>query len=170
MQCPWSVIDYFDDVDDKLAMFQKIYINAWNLVAPIKQRRVRRKKSLWMTEEILNSLHRRDTLYKSLIYMCKTDTWMQNKTFRNRCSYLIPQAKRSFFLNPEVCQKQPKKFWSLLKAESGFSKKKLSDLAWPTRSTNQSRYIANKLNDNFVIIIIIIKHFLIYKLLTSPVN
>lgn len=121
MQCSWSVIDCFDDVNDKLAIFLKIYIDAWNLVASAKQSRIRRKKCQWMTDEILNSLHHRDNLYKSFLRMRNPDICIQYEKSRNRCTYLICQAKR------RSLSKQPKKFWWILKAESGFGKKKLSD-------------------------------------------
>jgi hypothetical protein len=35
---PWSVLDAFDEIDDVIDVFTKLYLDVWNTHAPLKKR------------------------------------------------------------------------------------------------------------------------------------
>ena len=48
---PFHIIDLFDDVDDKLYAFERLYREILNEPAPLKQTHIRGKQVPYMTEE-----------------------------------------------------------------------------------------------------------------------
>ena len=45
----------------------KLFISAWDTVAPSRLRRMRAKAHLWMTEMVLNLIHERQDVYKKFL-------------------------------------------------------------------------------------------------------
>lgn len=60
---PWSVLDMFSAVDDKLAIWNTLFTNVMNEHAQLVTRRVKNKQlSGWMTHDILQQICVRDKL------------------------------------------------------------------------------------------------------------
>ena len=63
---PWSLLEVFDDVNEKLATWELIFNDVVNRHMPIVKKRVKRKcLSPWMNKEIMHLIHLRDQ-FKSL--------------------------------------------------------------------------------------------------------
>lgn len=60
---PWSVLDMFSAVDDKLAIWNTLFTNVMNEHAQLVTRRVKNKQlPEWMTHDILQQICVRDKL------------------------------------------------------------------------------------------------------------
>ena len=58
---PWSLLNMFDDVNEKLDTWEWIFNNVINRHTPIVKKRVKHKPLLpWMNNDILQLMHRRD--------------------------------------------------------------------------------------------------------------
>ena len=57
---PWSVIDIFDDIDNKLDYFNQTFLQVLNDHAPLRRVRIKKKRSLWVTREIRDQMDKRD--------------------------------------------------------------------------------------------------------------
>ena len=61
---PWSLIDLMDDVDEKLDLFEQMYISVLNEHAPIVVKRVKTvKQPPWFNADLAQSIAARDRLF-----------------------------------------------------------------------------------------------------------
>ena len=93
----WDVLNGFDDVEDALYAFEKLFTSVWDLHAPMKSFRHRQKAAPWMTEDINNLRRQRDLKYKIYLYNNKSmDSLLQYKHNHNACNIAVRNAKRKF--------------------------------------------------------------------------
>ena len=93
---PWSLLDVFDDVNEKLDTWNSLFMSIVDQHAPIVTRRVKNKEeNEWITPEILEQIRIRDQL-KSC---AKSDVLARTmyKQTRNHVVKLIASAKSNYF-------------------------------------------------------------------------
>ena len=61
---PWSIIDVFDDLNDKVEAFDFLFTDVLDCHAPLKTIRVRKNSSPWITKTIQKEMDRRDRLFR----------------------------------------------------------------------------------------------------------
>ena len=59
-QAPWSVLDVFDDVNDKLFAFNKLFCDIVDRHAPIKKIKIRGRPLPYVTDEIRHLMKARE--------------------------------------------------------------------------------------------------------------
>ena len=90
---PWSVIEQFDDVDDALDTWEKLFKEVVNTHAPLRERRVKRPRQLgWLTEEITEAMDKRDSLKQSRDFP-------NYKLWRNMVVRMLKEAKADYYIN-----------------------------------------------------------------------
>ena len=83
--------------------------------APIRIKRVGKKNSLWVTDELRRLLFERDSLKKRAAKSGGASLWHQYKQFRNRANNEMKRAKRLYFTNNvELHKHDMKKTWKLI--------------------------------------------------------
>ena len=88
---PWNVIETFDDVDDCLDTWYKLFLVVIDKHLPWKERRVKRKQQpKWLTDDIIQCMSKRDQFKR------RNDT-VNYKATRNRCVALIRRAKTEYY-------------------------------------------------------------------------
>ena len=70
---PFSIVDVFDEVDDKLYAFEQLYSEILNEHAPLKQTVVRGNQIPYMTEQWGRAIRHRNKLWR-LFIRDRTDT------------------------------------------------------------------------------------------------
>ena len=86
-----------------------------NKHAPFKKKRLGKKKSPWITPEVVSKMRQRDSLKKKFDITKDEHIWNQYKKARNETNNLIKQSKRNHFTsNIEAAGKDPKKTWMLI--------------------------------------------------------
>ena len=89
---PWSLLEVFDDINDKLATWELIFHDVMNRHMPIVKKRVRRKcLSPWMNKEIMHLIHLRDQFKSRAKSNILARTMYKN--LRNRVVKNIANAK-----------------------------------------------------------------------------
>ena len=56
----WSVIDIFDDIDNKLDYFSQTFLQVLNDHAPLRRVQIKKKRSPWVMREIWDQMDKRD--------------------------------------------------------------------------------------------------------------
>ena len=106
----WAVCEIFDDPNDALNCWYKLFIDIVNLHAPMKERRVKRpKQPEWFTEEIQDAIRERDKFAnnKDSIH------WRQ---WRNKVTALIKKSKADYYQSViEANMGDSKKLWNILR-------------------------------------------------------
>ena len=90
---PWSIIDAFDDPDDKVDAFNSLFIEVLDMHAPLKTVNVRVKKNLtpWINKTIRCEMDKHDRHNPSAacrdIFKCQ----------QNRVVWLLCRVKNEYF-------------------------------------------------------------------------
>ena len=115
---PWgnilAVAD--DDIDNKVVIFENIYLDIINKHAPFRTFRVTRPASPWLTDEIIKLMDDRDRYKNKLNSDSKTETEEIYKVLRNAVNHAIRREKIKKFnekINTKI--KNAKQFHKALK-------------------------------------------------------
>ena len=145
---PWSVAMAFDNIDDQLDSFMKLFNDVWNIHAPIIKRRVRKQATPWMTPKVLQAIHKRDHAYRNSLKSPSDGNRIKYKSLHNKATSAIRNAKRVFFT--EGARKGTKQFWRNIKLCTGFGKAKVFRTPWPCSNKQSSTCSANMVNKHFI--------------------
>ena len=142
-------------------IFMKLIQNAKNLHFPkktMKFNKKRHKKSKWMTYGILNSINKKDRLYKLLL---KTDVNSEKyaalkatfKQYRETLQSSIKETKRLYYHRTFLlCQNNVRKTWSVIKETLQRKKKHEmpNEFLWNNHAITDMNEIANEFNRYFI--------------------
>ena len=135
-------------VDDLVSMFNSLFLSVWDQVAPTRTRHYRRRNTPWMTDQILDLIHRRQTAYKTFLQSRSDDDHTRYKVLRQQVHRYVRNSKRQFFC--DIAQKGGKIFWDNIRLCSGLGRVKSRVLPLPAMTPEQSLKSANTVNSHFV--------------------
>ena len=96
----------------------------------IKKKRLGKKKSPWITPEVISKMRQRDSLKKKFDITKHEHIWSQYKKVRNETNNLIKQSKRSYFIsNIDTVGNDPKKTWKLINELTSRKHKRLGNIS-----------------------------------------
>ena len=95
-QVPWSVIEAFSDVDDKLNAFNLLFNDIFDQHAPLKTFRVRGKPNPCVTDNIRALMRERDSWRRLAKRTNDPMAWSAYKNFRREVKREIRFAEREF--------------------------------------------------------------------------
>ena len=113
---PWSMIDIFDSVDDKLDYFNQTFLQVLNDHAPLRRVRVKKKRSPWMTREIRDQMDNRDKSLRLFRATRSADDWETYRRLRSRVTTLLRASKRAHFSHLISGKVNPTTLWKALKS------------------------------------------------------
>ncbi|CAB4033111.1 Hypothetical predicted protein [Paramuricea clavata] len=83
--------------------------------APLKKKRIGKRKSPWITSHVVQKIRERDYLKRQFDITRDDEIWLQYKKARNETNNTIRQAKHNYFItNIEAARKDPRKTWRLV--------------------------------------------------------
>lgn len=113
---PWDIVKMFDDPNDALDTWSRLFLDVVNKHIPIKQHRVKHKtQPQWLTPEIIEAIKNRDR-FKAIGNDAEFKVW------RNKVTCLIRKSKKSRYEAFLEDESNPNNIWKLFK-EVGASKK-----------------------------------------------
>ena len=117
-EVPWEIIATFDDVDDMVQTWNRLFLEIVDKHAPIKQHRIKRNhQPEWLTSEILDLMKERDK-YKI------NGKMNEYRLLRNKLTTMIDKAKKEMYQNKiEEGQNDPKTIWKIFQQFGASSKK-----------------------------------------------
>ena len=98
----WANVHLYFNPDEMWREWREFFLSSVNKHAPLKLKRVRKKRCPWITGDLLCVTRRRDFLKKA-ISSNDSVTWNQYKRARNRANNAINLGKKLFVSdNPEA--------------------------------------------------------------------
>ena len=143
---PWSIIDIFDCPDDKVSVFNALFLDVLDSHAPLRTVRVKKNPAPWITKTIRDEMDRRNALFRLFRRNKLTVSWEAFKAQRNRVTSLQRKAKREYFHHLINNNTHPSKLWKALKA-AGVSSSTPDN--WSSFNTSLP-VVADVLNNHFV--------------------
>ena len=61
-QLPWANVDLYSDPNEMWRIWKEMFLGCVDKHAPLKSKRIRKKRSPWITRELLNKIRKRDFL------------------------------------------------------------------------------------------------------------
>ena len=114
-QLNWDVIQNYDDPNDIWRVWVDMLMNVVNKHAPIRETRIGKKRSPWITPNILQRMRSRDYFKKKFETTKDISTWNLYKKARNEVNNNLKQSKRDYFsTNLDLAKNDQKKTWNLI--------------------------------------------------------
>ena len=152
-QMPWNDISLHSNPDDMWNVWRKQFITCVDKHAPLKRKRIRNKKSPWITRELLSKMHKRDYLKKKAASTNDQAMWEQYKHARNQANNAIKLAKKRYFCdNLEISKGNPRETWKLgneLSSRKSSKSSNISEIQAGNQSINFSADMAEAFNKHF---------------------
>ncbi len=95
-QFPLAKVDLYSDPNDMWRVWKEMFLDCDDTHAPLKLKRIRKKRSPWITRELLCLIRKRDFLKKKAIASTNSATSDQSKRARNQTNNAIKLAKKRF--------------------------------------------------------------------------
>lgn len=111
----WSDVLESKDVDDAWSHFKKHFLAVLDVVAPMRETRIKQNSAKWMTSEILNLIRQRDSYFRKFKKTKQTTDYEKFIYLRNQVRYSTEKAKSQFYVD-SIAENahQPKKLWKVL--------------------------------------------------------
>ena len=146
---PWETIEYFNDINEIVEVWNTMFLEVVNKHAPLKSHRIKRKyQPDWLTPQILDCIKERDK--------CKVSGKMDEyRILRNRVSMMIDSAKKETYqTRVEEGKDDPRSIWKLFKqfgtSKKGIAKDNNFEIKINNKTISNDLDIANGFYDYFV--------------------
>ena len=93
----WNVLNNFQDPNDLWREWKIKFLNVVNTHTPLRTKRVRSKRSPWISSELKKSMHERDIMKLKEIRSKNPQDWGKFKRLRNKVNSNIKIAKESYY-------------------------------------------------------------------------
>ena len=143
---PWFLLDLFDDVDDKLFVFNSLFNGVLDCDAPMKTVHVKKNCAPWISKSIRREMDRRNKLLRRFLGARSPSVWNEYKHQRDLVVRLRRKAKIDYFQRLISENKSPATLWNTLKSVRPLSTPSSN---WDALGSDLTS-IANSLNDHFV--------------------
>jgi len=112
-QLPWANVDLHSNPNDMWCEWKEMFLGCVDKHAPLKLKRIRKKRSPWITKELLCKIRKRDFLKKKAISSYNSATWDQFKHVRNQANNAIKLAKKRYVTdNLKANKSNSRKTWT----------------------------------------------------------
>ena len=99
-----------------LESFKSIFLNAFNIYAPLKTKMLRFDNSVFMSKKLRKEIMKRPKLKNNFNKNRNHENWCKYKTQRNYCVNLLRKSKKQYFSNINVSGvTDNKSFWKPVK-------------------------------------------------------
>ena len=97
-QLPWANVDLYSDPSEMWRVWKEMFLGCVYKHAPLKSKRIRKKRSPWTTTEILSKIRKRDYLKTKAISSNNSAIWYQFSCARNQANNALNSQKNSMFV------------------------------------------------------------------------
>ena len=111
----WNRVTTHNNPNEMWDFWKHLLASVIDKHEPFKTKRVKNKRSLWNTNELLHEIHKRDFLKKKAASTNDPSIWKQFKDARNKANNSVKKAKRKYFSeNLDANKSDPRKTWRLI--------------------------------------------------------
>ena len=139
---PWSLLEIFDDPDDKLNAYDLLLKDVVDKCAPLVKKKQRKNASPWITEDLRKKMLYRNRLYRKFLKSRLQSDLVTYRNFRNHVTGLQRKAKRHYLSNLVNNNATSSTIWSALKI--------LMNNGNPSNTNSSTMPSASDLNNHFI--------------------
>ena len=111
----WKRVTMHNNPNEMWDFWKHLLASVIDKHAPLRTKRVKNKRSPWITNELLREIHKRDFLKKKAASTNDPSIWKQFKDARNKANNSVKKAKRKYFSeNLDANKSDPRKTWRLI--------------------------------------------------------
>ena len=111
----WNRVTRHNNPNEMWDFWKHLLASVIDKHAPFRTKRVKNKRSPWITNELLREIHKRDFLKKKAASTNDPSIWKQFKDARNKANNSVKKAKRKYFSeNLDANKSDPRKTWRLI--------------------------------------------------------
>ena len=111
----WNSVTTHNNPNDMWDVWKHLLACVIDKHAPLRTKRVKNKRSPWITNELLREMRTRDFLKKKAASTNDHSIWKQFKDARNKANNSVKKAKRKYFSdNLDANKSDPRKTWRLI--------------------------------------------------------
>ena len=152
-QLPWANVDLYSDPNDMWREWKEMFLGCVDRHAPLKLKRIRKKRSPWITRELLCKIRKRDFLKKKAISSNNSATWDQFKRARNQANNAIKLAKKRYVSdNLKANKGNSRKTWKVineLTSRNSGKSANILEITADNRIVSSPMDIAEAINEHF---------------------
>lgn len=148
----WTDIALMTDPNTMWQAWKTRFIKCLDFHAPLRTKRIGKKRNPWITSDLLKKMSKRDILKKRAERSNSDDLWNDYKKERNSVNNAIKCAKRDYFMdNIEQSRGDMRKTWKLINELSSRQCKTsdISQIIIDERKITSSSEIAESFNTYF---------------------
>eukprot|EP00112_Aurelia_sp_Birch-Aquarium-sp1_P014347 Seg309.5 transcript_id=Seg309.5/GoldUCD/mRNA.D3Y31 product="RNA-directed DNA polymerase from mobile element jockey" protein_id=Seg309.5/GoldUCD/D3Y31 len=120
---PWSVCSVFDDINDCLWAWDKLYSDVKNEFIKERKAKIRSNSLSWITTDIRKEINKRYNLLNKAQSSKLPSDWQAYKKARNHVTSLLRMAEMKYWEKElEEAYGNSKNFWSVVKKMTGKNK------------------------------------------------
>ena len=94
-----TALERTDNPNEMWDFWEHLLTSVTDKHAPFRTKRVKNKRSPWITNELLREIHKRDFLKKKAASTNDPSIWKQFKDARNKANNSVKKAKRKYLLD-----------------------------------------------------------------------
>ena len=151
---PWNSVQNLNTPDEMFDHWCDMFISVANKHAPIRNKRVRNKKSPWLSAELKKSMINRDKLKKQAVSSNDPLFWKKFKKERNRLNNEIKKAKADYYKSQvESNIGNPKAIWKCINQithRKATNNSSINELKVNNKSFTEPSDISDILNRHFI--------------------
>ena len=122
--CPWHIISLFDDPEDALWCWERLFKDILSSHVNTRKVKVRNNNQPWMNGEVRKAINNRHKLLiKARSTPRNSQEWKNYKQARNKCTNIIRTTKVNYWKEKFVSCESSRSFWTLVKKFKGTSNK-----------------------------------------------
>lgn len=96
---PWHVVDIFDNVDNKLSVFNKLLMDSLDVHAPVKRIKLKSRPNPFVTSEICALMKTRDGWHRRAVKSKDNRDWNGYRFFRQEVKKELRAAEKEYVRN-----------------------------------------------------------------------
>ena len=150
---PWEGLRNCTTPDEMIVIWENMFLKMADAHVPIRMRRVRNKKSPWITTELRELITGRNRLKRQAILTKQPSFWDKYRKERNRINNEIKMANANYYKSEvELNVGNPKEIWRTINEltyRKCTSKSSISELKSGDNSLTKPAEICDVLNDHF---------------------
>ena len=148
----WCQVTDTNEVNEAVMKFESLFLPICNKHAPLRRKRVRKQNSPWITNDIIQLMHKRDNVKKKAIASGSSQQWATYKYLRNKVNYAIKESKRSYLTQSVyAAKKDSREIWKTLRnvVPGKVRSTNVTCIRTEDSDCTDPKNIANFLNDHF---------------------
>ena len=147
---PWNSVESFDNIDDAVFLWERLFIGVADQHAPIKTKRVKANQSPWISPKLLEVRHDRDYHRKKAQNSSSQYHWQMYRKLRNYANHEEKRLKSAYYCKLiEDAKNNSSKMWKAIKETLPSNQVDVNCISVDGKTVSDPKGIAESFNYHF---------------------